>query len=101
MSIVDMFLGFWGGGLHLGHRIGALAWEPGRLARYTETNVQVFVCCVALPPRVLANSSTYWMNYRLEPLHVDMCICMFVCVCVSLCLHCLHSSSMQEHFYPL
>lgn len=68
-----------GGSLHLGHLIGALAWEPGRLARCTETNVQVFVCCVALPPRVLANSSTYWMSYRLEPLHVDMC--MYVCVC--------------------
>lgn len=56
--------------------------------------MQVFVCHVALPPRALANSSTYWMHYRLEPMRLcaHKCVCMCVCVLegVALCVYTAH-----------
>lgn len=85
--------------------VGASDWPTGTGARQDadwidvcETSAQVSVCHVASPPRALTDSSTYWMHYRLEPmqLRARKCVCASVCEFV-----CLHSSSAQEHFYPL
>lgn len=91
---VCVSVGGWGvcfiWGIWLAHWQGSQAkcW----LDRYMGTSVQVSVCHVASPPRVLANSSTYWMHYRVEPVqlcaHKSVCVCVCVWVCVSTQLIC-------------